>query len=120
MADLKDYRLVFVAPARGKTAVHVSVDGHAVGFIGIADTIRPSARQAVTLLRALGTDVVLLSNMTYRLREHDVPVLHAPAQEHLRDRAAHAPSHVDQRRMIEALPVRERAVRLDDDSVVAT
>src|SRR5205823_12039162 len=47
--------------ARGKTAVYVSVDGRAAGFIGIADTIRPSARDAVTRLRALGTDVVLLS-----------------------------------------------------------
>ena len=47
--------------SRGKTAVHVSVDGRAAGLIGIADTIRPTARDAVARLRALGADVVLLS-----------------------------------------------------------
>jgi P-type Cu+ transporter len=47
--------------AQGKTIVHVARDGQPAGVIGIADTIRPSAREAVTQLRRLGIEVVMMT-----------------------------------------------------------
>jgi Cu+-exporting ATPase len=47
--------------AQGKTTVHVARDGQPVGIIGIADTIRPSAREAVEQLRRLGLEVVMMT-----------------------------------------------------------
>ena len=47
--------------AQGKTTVHVARDGQAMGVIGIADTIRPSAREAITQLRRLGLEVVMMT-----------------------------------------------------------
>jgi Cu+-exporting ATPase len=47
--------------AQGKTTVHVARDGQPVGIIGIADTIRPSARHAVEQLRRLGLEVVMMT-----------------------------------------------------------
>jgi len=45
----------------GMTAVAVAVDGHVWGLIGVADTVKPSAREAITQLRALGLRTVLLT-----------------------------------------------------------
>ena len=45
----------------GKTAVIVAVDGRAVGLIGIADAVRPTARAAVSALTAAGVEVVMLT-----------------------------------------------------------
>lgn len=47
--------------AAGKTTVHVTLDGRPVGVIGIADTIRPSAREAVASMHKLGLEVVMLT-----------------------------------------------------------
>jgi heavy metal translocating P-type ATPase len=47
--------------ARGRTAVLVGRDGEVVGAIAIADTIRPTAAAAVSDLRALGLDCLLLT-----------------------------------------------------------
>jgi P-type Cu+ transporter len=47
--------------AQGKTIVHVARDGQPVGVIGIADTIRPSAREAVAQLGRLGLEVVMMT-----------------------------------------------------------
>ncbi|MFN8233184.1 MAG: heavy metal translocating P-type ATPase [Actinomycetota bacterium] len=47
--------------SEGKTAVLVGVDGQAVGVIGIADAPRPTAIAAVTSLRELGIEVVMLT-----------------------------------------------------------
>jgi P-type Cu+ transporter len=47
--------------ARGKTTVYVTLDGRPIGVIGIADTIRPSAREAVASLHRLGLEVVMLT-----------------------------------------------------------
>jgi Cu+-exporting ATPase len=47
--------------AQGKTTVHIARDGQAIGVIGIADTIRPSAREAITQLRRLGLEVVMMT-----------------------------------------------------------
>ncbi|MDP9266127.1 MAG: HAD-IC family P-type ATPase, partial [Chloroflexota bacterium] len=47
--------------AQGKTTVHVARDGQPIGVIAIADTIRPSAREAVADLRRLGLEVVMIT-----------------------------------------------------------
>ena len=45
----------------GRTAVLVAVDGHTAGLIAMADAPRPTAAAAVTALRALGIEVVMLT-----------------------------------------------------------
>jgi Cu+-exporting ATPase len=45
----------------GMTHVFVAVDGTAAGVIGIADPVKPTSRRAVSRLRELGLDVVLLT-----------------------------------------------------------
>ena len=46
---------------KGQTAVLVSWDGQLTGALAVADTIKPSARAAVTVLRRLGLRPVLLT-----------------------------------------------------------
>ena len=45
----------------GKTCVFVAKDGKLAGIIALADTIRPSAPRAVTLLKNMGLEVVMLT-----------------------------------------------------------
>jgi len=45
----------------GRTVVFVAVDGRLAGLLGIADPVRPGAAEAVAALRALGTEVVMLT-----------------------------------------------------------
>jgi Cu2+-exporting ATPase len=45
----------------GKTVMAVAVDGSAAGLIAVADRIRPTARQTIAELRALGIQVALLT-----------------------------------------------------------
>jgi P-type Cu2+ transporter len=47
--------------AEGKTAMVVAVDGRPAGLIAVADQVRPSAREAIAELRALGIQVALLT-----------------------------------------------------------
>jgi P-type Cu+ transporter len=47
--------------AEGKTAVVVTVDGTPAGVLGIADTIKPEAMEAVRQLRALGLEVWMIT-----------------------------------------------------------
>ncbi len=47
--------------AQGKTVVTVVVDDEPVGAIAIADTVKPGSAEAVTRLRQLGLDVVMLT-----------------------------------------------------------
>ncbi|HEX5929756.1 MAG TPA: heavy metal translocating P-type ATPase [Solirubrobacterales bacterium] len=49
------------AEARGQTAVAVGWDGEARGLIVVADTVKPSSREAVERLRALGLRPLLLT-----------------------------------------------------------
>jgi len=44
-----------------KTPMYVAVDGEAAGLVAVADTIRESARRAVTALHKLGVETVMLS-----------------------------------------------------------
>ena len=45
----------------GKTPMFVAVDGRVAGVVAVADTIKPTAREAVAELREAGIDVVLLT-----------------------------------------------------------
>jgi P-type Cu+ transporter len=49
------------AEARGQTAIAVSWDGEVRGLVVVADTLKPSSREAVAQLRELGLRPVLLS-----------------------------------------------------------
>ena len=45
----------------GRTVVYAAIDGNLAGLVGIADAIRPSARQAVRTLQAQGVEVAMLT-----------------------------------------------------------
>ncbi|NLP84263.1 copper-translocating P-type ATPase [Microbacterium sp. CFH 90308] len=49
------------AEASGRTAVLVAWDGEVRGLLVVADQVKPTSRQAVTQLRALGLEPVLLT-----------------------------------------------------------
>lgn len=55
--------------SQGRTAVLVAVDAHAAGVIGIADTLKPHAQDAVAALRAMGLEVVMLTGDNRRTAE---------------------------------------------------
>jgi Cu+-exporting ATPase len=66
MADYAIYLDGLVARAEhlataGATPMYISVDSHAVGVIGVADTLKPESLEAVEHLRALGLDVWMLT-----------------------------------------------------------
>ena len=46
---------------KGQTVMFVAVDGRAAGLVGVADPIKPSAREAVAALHAEGIRVVMLT-----------------------------------------------------------
>jgi Cu+-exporting ATPase len=45
----------------GRTLVYVSVDGRLAGVLAIADPIKPSSREAIARLHAMGLEVVMLT-----------------------------------------------------------
>ncbi len=45
----------------GKTSVHVAIDGKPAGVIALADTIRPSAAPAVSMLKKMGLQVAIIT-----------------------------------------------------------
>jgi len=45
----------------GNTISIIAVDGQAAGAIGVADTIRPSAKRAILALRSLGLEAVMIT-----------------------------------------------------------
>jgi P-type Cu+ transporter len=53
----------------GKTAVYVALNGQLAAIISVADTIRPTSREAVRRLKKLGLDVVLLTGDDRRTAE---------------------------------------------------
>ena len=55
--------------AAGKTPIYVAVDGRAAGLLAVADTIRPSARQAVEQFRQAGIAVVMMTGDNRRTGE---------------------------------------------------
>jgi Cu+-exporting ATPase len=46
---------------RGRTAVHVAIDGRAIALIGIADPVKATSRDAIGRLRAMGIRVTMLT-----------------------------------------------------------
>ncbi|MGT2426217.1 heavy metal translocating P-type ATPase [Amnibacterium kyonggiense] len=50
----------------GRTLVLVAVDGAAAGVLGLADDVKPTARQAIAQLQAMGLRTVLLTGDTKR------------------------------------------------------
>jgi Cu+-exporting ATPase len=46
---------------QGKTTMILSVDGKIAGLIGVADTLKPSAKDAVRALKRLGVKVIMLT-----------------------------------------------------------
>jgi P-type Cu+ transporter len=55
--------------AEANTPVFVSVDGRLAGLIGIADPIKPTSRDAMSRLRGLGLDLVMLTGDNRRTAE---------------------------------------------------
>jgi Cu2+-exporting ATPase len=55
--------------AAGNTPMYVAVDGRAAGIISVADTVKPSARVAVELLRDRGIEVVMMTGDNRRTAE---------------------------------------------------
>ena len=47
--------------AQGKTVVLIAVDGAIEGVMGIADTLKPSSKEAISSLKQLGLEVVMLT-----------------------------------------------------------
>jgi Cu+-exporting ATPase len=45
----------------GKTAVLVAIDGRFVGIIGISDTIKENAKEAIDSLKSMGMEVIMLT-----------------------------------------------------------
>ena len=53
----------------GKTPMFIAVDGQVAGVIAVADTVKPTAAEAVAELQAAGIDVVLLTGDNRRTAE---------------------------------------------------
>lgn len=45
----------------GKTVLHVALDGHYLGLLAVADTLRPTSKGAIEHLKAAGITTVLIS-----------------------------------------------------------
>jgi Cu+-exporting ATPase len=54
---------------QGKTAIHVAFEGRAAGIIGVADTLKPEAAEAVAELKRLDLEVVMLTGDNRRTAE---------------------------------------------------
>ena len=46
---------------QGKTAVFVAIDNKLAGIIGIADTIKENAKEAIDTLKSMRIEVVMLT-----------------------------------------------------------
>ncbi len=53
----------------GKTVMFAALDGRVLGMIGVADVLKPEARQAVAILRQMGIEVMMLTGDTRRTGE---------------------------------------------------
>ncbi|MFK7849330.1 MAG: heavy metal translocating P-type ATPase [Rhodothermales bacterium] len=47
--------------AAGHTAILVAVDGQGVGVVAISDTVRPTAKASIAMLKSLGLEVAMLT-----------------------------------------------------------
>ncbi|MCC6970032.1 MAG: copper-translocating P-type ATPase [Phycisphaerales bacterium] len=46
---------------RGRTTLHVAIDGAEAGLLAVADRVKPTSKQAVDRLRAMGLKIVMLT-----------------------------------------------------------
>ncbi len=53
----------------GKTAMLVAVDGALAGVVAVADTIKPTSREAIAELRGMGIEVIMLTGDNQRTAE---------------------------------------------------
>jgi Cu2+-exporting ATPase len=58
--EVKDERIEKLS-AQGKTVVHVLADGEPVGAVALADIIRPESRKAISMLKAMGIQCMMLT-----------------------------------------------------------
>lgn len=61
----------------GKTPMLVAMDGHTVGIIAVADTLKPNSKEAIAALYRLGLDVVMITGdnqLTARAIAHQVGI----------------------------------------------
>ncbi|MEP7214497.1 MAG: heavy metal translocating P-type ATPase [Acidobacteriota bacterium] len=55
--------------ANGQTVVYVTVNGHPAGLIGIADAIKPSAKQAIDALHEQNIEVIMMTGDNQKTAE---------------------------------------------------
>jgi len=55
--------------AEGKTAILVALDGAPAGVLAVADTVKPDSAEAISALRKLGLEVVMISGDNARTAE---------------------------------------------------
>jgi Cu+-exporting ATPase len=53
----------------GKTAMFVALDGHALGIVAVADTLKDTSTRAVAELKRMGLDVVMITGDNRRTAE---------------------------------------------------
>lgn len=53
----------------GRTPMYVGIDGQAAGLLAVADTIKPSAREAIARFRQAGIEVVMMTGDNRRTAE---------------------------------------------------
>ncbi|MBN2908398.1 copper-translocating P-type ATPase [Polycladomyces sp. WAk] len=62
---------------KGKTAILTAIDGKYAGALAVADPVKPSSRQAIARLKAMGLEVVLLTGDNARTAQaiaHEVGI----------------------------------------------
>lgn len=55
--------------ARGRTPMYVAVDGRLAGLVAVADSIKPTSREAIERMKRMGLEVVLLTGDNRRTAE---------------------------------------------------
>ena len=54
---------------QGKTPLYFAADGHLMGLIGVADTVKPTSKAAIEALKEMGIRVVMLTGDNQRTAE---------------------------------------------------
>ena len=67
LGTLEDAALAFAG--EGKTPVYLAVEGKAAGIIAIADTLKETSKEAVSALKGLGLEVMMLTGDNRRTAE---------------------------------------------------